>query len=656
MNHTAMIAARPGSKRTATWLFAVFLVVALMVAAMSWVSVRTGFMVQEDSEQMVQRHIPEMEAIGVLQAALSQQVNQLYLYYATTDRPPYLSRSRELNLSINRGIAHLQDLGITARDATVLRQSITQFNLHAAQFDTQMSGPRDWDKLRQTLSDAQQVVDTAHEQLNQWQTKIRMATMNDSEAALSEVNKLSRLLVGFSIAILAVSAFVLMTLYLRLKDRDQLFRFAFYDSLTGLPNRRTLTQDLSDNLQHTDAGALILLRLERYALLTGTYGHSFGGEVLIAVSQWIQRRLSNSGCTTKLYRFGEDSWAVTVHHSHQARELSELATKLAQLADEPLYVQQRLLNLSGKIGITRYPQDSNDSDQLMRNADAAIHSLSGSNQSYRFYDRELTERTQQWLATEAALRHAIRNHEFELFYQVKIHAKTLKIAGAEALIRWHHNGKTISPAEFIPVAEQSGLIVALGNWVLNEACRQQAQWKAEDRPLYPLAVNVSAQQFADPAFPQTVSDCLARHGIDARLLELEITEEVAAADPQRVVETMQQLKATGVTIALDDFGTGYSSLSYLQRLPIDTLKIDRAFVSGIDTVADNAAIVDMILSLASQGNLKVVAEGVETQAESRLLREKSCTLLQGYLYGRPEPAPTFSERLSNRLPSRAATV
>lgn len=637
----------------ARWIFAAFLLVSAMLATMSWLSVKTGFMVQEDSREMVERHIPELETIGFLQRALSNRINQLYLYYAATGRELYLSSSRIEDEKIDRSIDYLITLGISAQDAQALRTTLLTLRQHADKFDREMVRPNsDWDRLREHLSDAQSAAVDAQSQLDLWQTNIRMVTMQDSESALTEVDRLAQLLSGFTIAIVVVSLFVLVALYSRLKDRDQLFRFAFYDSLTGLPNRRSLEEALLQTQQQGESGALVLLKLERYPLITGTYGHAFGGEVIQHIGKWIQEKLRVSPCDATLYRYNDDTWAVQLTCSNEPERLKQLACSLATMSNDPFCIGDRLLNLSVKIGITRYPEDGSDSDRLMRNTDAAIHALVEPGRIYRFYDAELTARTQRWLATESALRNALRDNEFELFYQAKITAISGQVAGAEALIRWRRNGELVSPGEFIPVAEQSGLIMPLGNWVLNEACRQLAQWQARGITHCPVAVNVSAQQFQDSGFPQLVADTIARHQINPGLLELEITEEVAASDPQRVVDTMAELKASGVTIAMDDFGTGYSSLSYLKRLPIDTLKIDRAFVSNLDRVQDNAAIVDMILALARQGGLKVVAEGVETQAEYRVLQSKRCDLVQGFLFCRPEPASQFTLRLS---PSAAST-
>ncbi|WP_286341444.1 GGDEF domain-containing phosphodiesterase [Ferrimonas sp. YFM] len=643
-----------GSKHMAKWMFAAFLLVTAMLASMSWLSVKTGFMVQEDSREMVERHIPELETIGFLQRALSNRVNQLYLYYATTERDAYLSGSRFEDEKIDHSIDYLIKLGISRQDALALRATLTKLQLHANNFDREMARPdSDWDRLREHLSDAQAAAVEAQGQLDLWQANIRMVTMQDSESALTEVDRLAQLLSGFTIAIVVVSLFVLVALYSRLKDRDQLFRFAFYDSLTGLPNRRSLEEALQQTQQEGESGALVLLKLERYPLITGTYGHAFGGEVIQHIGKWIQEKLRLSPCDAILYRYNDDTWAVQLTCSNEPEHLKQLACSLSTMSDDPFCIGDRLLNLSVKIGITRYPQDGSDSDRLMRNADAAIHALVEPGRIYRFYDAELTARTQRWLATESALRNALRDDEFELFYQAKVTANGAQVAGAEALIRWRRNGELVSPGEFIPVAEQSGLIMPLGNWVLNEACRQLAQWQARGITTCPVAVNVSAQQFQDSGFPQLVAKTVARHRITPGLLELEITEEVAASDPQRVVDTMKELKASGVTIAMDDFGTGYSSLSYLKRLPIDTLKIDRAFVSNLDRIQDNAAIVDMILALAHQGGLKVVAEGVETEAEYQVLQDKQCDLVQGFLFSRPEPADQFTQKLCQTTKSDA---
>ncbi|WP_298443993.1 bifunctional diguanylate cyclase/phosphodiesterase [uncultured Ferrimonas sp.] len=631
-------------------LFIAFIFVATIMAAISWSSISTGLMVKQDSHQLVQRHIPELESISALQRALDSQLNQLYLYYATTDGSRYADNANQRQQQISEQLQRLQQLGLARIEIATLSNALQQYQRFAGRFSTEMQRPeRSWDSLRLHLADAQFAANGVQQQLDQWQRQIHTRSRANSQAALTKVETLTWKLIVFSLVMMVVASFVLFALYGRLKDRDQLFRLAYFDSDTQLPNRRALIQQLPQHHQ----GALVLLKLDRHAMLSASYGHSFSSKVMHTLTDWLQSQLLRQQVQAKLYRINDDSWALLCQQQQQ--QLQPLLQQLQRISATPFCIEQRSLNLRLILGITHFPADGSKPDQLLRNADAALQAASNAGAEQRIYDSELIKASQQWLATESGLRHALAQQQFELHYQAKVRSDDRQLASAEALIRWRHNEQLVSPGLFIPVAEQSGLIVPIGTWVLQHACWQLAQWQQQGRPPCPIAINVSVQQFQQDNFCELVASAIHQHQIPACLLELEITEEIAATDPNRVIHTMARLKALGVSLALDDFGTGYSSLSYLQQLPIDTLKIDRAFVTHLHRNPDNAAIVDVIMGLAQQRGLTVVAEGVETEAECLALQQKQCQLLQGFLFARPQPAAQFEQQwLSPRPPETNA--
>ena len=438
---------------------------------------------------------------------------------------------------------------------------------------------------------------------------------------------------------------------LRKAAERELIRRALYDDLTGLPNRRSLEMKLQEYLQKKGSDrqcAIMLLKLDSFKMVNGTYGHEVGDRLLKSVTEWINNKLEVQGVRARLYRFASSAWMLLLLGNRA--EAEALVKELLTISNQPLDLGDREITASCSIGVTIYPDDGNDVSSLLRNADAAaiVARDEGANMA-TFFSNTLRLDAEKWLDTENALRRAIPAGEFELYYQPKTHVNNLRPAGSEALIRWRHDGQFISPAEFIPVAEQSGLIEQIGDWVLETACRQWKKWQSEGLPPFPVAVNVSAQQFQRATFPALVLEIMQKTQMPPDYLELEITEAVAAEHPELVVSTMQSLKDLGLSLAIDDFGTGYSSLSYLKRFPLDILKIDQAFMREIKDSSSDAAIAWLILSLGHELKLKVVAEGVETEAQLKLLMDWGCDVIQGYYFSKPLPADEFQQYVRMRL-------
>jgi diguanylate cyclase len=635
-------------KRRARLLILVFVVVVGIVVTVASMSIRAGRLVTQQTEALAGKNIPELREMSGLQAAMSDRVTQLYLSYSIAKRMSSLEDYRVRAARVHSHVDALSKLNLPAMKRQQFLGLVQAFDLQAHQFDLEMAkgAERDWDVLREHLAGAQHVIDDMEAMLAMWRGEIGARAQESGASALDEVGRLTQLQLGFSFAVLLVSAFVLIALYSRLKDQDRLYRQAWFDELTGLPNRWQLEKDLRQRIEQQATGSLQILRIDRLKIVASTYGHETADQLVQATVDWLQSRLVSNNKRAALYRLNSDSLAIVCECSAARGDAEQLAQGLASISDKPFNLSERDLRIALEIGIALFPEDADSASCLIRNADAALNARLAGVQ-YRFFEKQMTEDSASWLSTEGLLRQALEKQEFELHYQPKLSADGIRIQGSEALIRWRQGGKLVTPALFIPVAEESGLIVPIGTWVLYEVCRHWRAWADAGSPPLPVAVNVSAQQFQDEAFPALVADALRQYGIPPGMIELEITEAVAADHPERVIATMSKLKSAGVSLAIDDFGTGYSSLSYLKRFPIDTLKIDQAFVRAMGSSTEDAAIVELIMSLAKALSLKVVAEGVETPEQQVKLAALDCDLLQGFLFSKPMPAADFAIRLQS---------
>ena len=434
------------------------------------------------------------------------------------------------------------------------------------------------------------------------------------------------------------------------KSYEERIRFqATHDALTGLPNRSLLHDRITKAIQSAQRDetvvAVVFIDLDRFKLINDSLGHQIG-DVMLKV---IAARLSASirGIDT-VARQGGDEFVVLLTNQDSIAGITDVVERMLQAVAQPLEIEGVALEVSCSIGISLYPNDGKVADELLRCADSAMYKAKqlGRN-SFKYFAVEMNARAAERLNLLNGLRAAINNHEFILHYQPKINLIDGTLIGAEALIRWESKTRgLISPAEFIPFAEENGLINAIGEWVLRTACAQAVAWqRAGFSPLI-ISVNLSANQLANDDLVATVADVLASTGLDAKWLELEITETAVMGDVEKSLVMLRQLKQLGVTISIDDFGTGYSSLYYLKLFPVDTLKIDRSFISEITTVSEDAAIVRAIISLAHILKLKVVAEGVETDQQRLLLLKCDCDEGQGYFFNRPVACDQFAKLLS----------
>ena len=433
----------------------------------------------------------------------------------------------------------------------------------------------------------------------------------------------------------------------RKRYEEQLERQNNLDELTGLANRNRLKErtELAVALAHKQRGnvALLYLDLDNFKRINDSLGHASGDALLRAVAGRIAAQLRD--CDTAA-RMGGDDFVIVLPDLADAQQAAMVAHRILQDIARPLQLQEHELTLSASIGLSLFPQDGANYDTLLRNADAAMYRAKESGRNtLSFYTADLNTQALQKLELEARLRRALERSELRLHYQPLMHLSTHAVNDVEALVRWQtQEGKLVSPADFIPLAEETGLIVPIGQWVLETACQQVRQWQAQGLDLR-AAVNLSARQFQDEGLVEAVQQALRQAGLEGRQLKLEITESVVMHNAEQATQTLAELKALGVGVAVDDFGTGYSSLAYLRRFPIDQLKIDRSFVQDVTVHPDSAAIVHSIIGLARNLRMQTVAEGVETPEQRAFLLAAGCDLLQGYLFSRPLPAQELYDKL-----------
>jgi len=414
------------------------------------------------------------------------------------------------------------------------------------------------------------------------------------------------------------------------------------DPLTGLPNRALFAELLAHSVQqaeHTGARfALLCLDLDKFAAINETQGHSLGDRLLVQVAQRLQGLLPDRDA---IARVGGDEFNIVLDHGAQGADLT--AQHMIDALAAPFVLDGQPIYVSASVGIAAYPEDGASAEALQSKADAALHQakLDGRG-SLRFFSPEIMLRAKERLSLEAEMRRALDQGEFRLHYQPQLRLADHKMVGLEALVRWEHPQRgLIPPGLFIPLAEESGLIMPLGTWVLHEAARQVRAWRDAGLDPGPVAVNISALQFGTGDFVATVERALAAHQVEPRHLELEITESCLMANRDQAATALEALRQHGVRLAIDDFGTGYSSMSYLQQFKVHKLKIDMSFVRGLEASASSQSIVTAIIALGHSLQFDIVAEGVETPQQMEHLRRLGCDMVQGYLIGRPAPAPAI---------------
>ncbi|WP_345886414.1 EAL domain-containing protein [Shewanella algae] len=427
------------------------------------------------------------------------------------------------------------------------------------------------------------------------------------------------------------------------QTQSKLRKMATRDPLTGLPNRTLLLETIAVTIQrarvHRRNFSLLFIDLDRFKNVNDSLGHAVGDQFLARIARILERVVGDKGTVARL---GGDEFVILADEVQSPTQAADFVDKLLVQLNTPVQLNEHAIHPAASIGISIYPEDGLSAEDLIRHADIAMYSAkaAGSNQ-WAFFKQQMTERAAVRLRTEASLHDAIRNNEFLLHFQPKVNIETGELMGCEALIRWQKDGRLISPMSFIPVAEETGIIIPIGRWVIEQSCRVLRRWQKRYNFSTPIAVNVASQQFADASLVPDIKQMALRYQIKPELLEVEITETSLMNDIELAISKLEQLKSAGFGIAVDDFGTGYSSLSYLRHLPITTMKIDRCFVTDLP---HESAIASTILMLGRQLDLKIVAEGIENEQQLEWLKQNHCAIGQGFYFSQPLSLEEFEAK------------
>ncbi len=445
----------------------------------------------------------------------------------------------------------------------------------------------------------------------------------------------------------------------RVQSQNELRFMAHHDSLTSLPNRTFFMSQLSRAIKRAERSkgsiAVFFMDLDRFKNINDTFGHDTGDKLLRLIADCLLKEIRGSDTIARL---GGDEFAVIMEDINSDEDVIHAAEKIIDLLSRPFTIDNNEFYGTTSIGISLYPGDATSPQALLKNADTAMYQAKAlGRNTYRFYSKELSARAHERLNLENSLRRALERNEFVVYYQPQIELLSHRLIGIEALVRWQHPELgLVLPSRFISIAEETGLIVELGRWVLLTSCSQVRNWQDQGLPVVPVSVNLSARQFISETLLDDISHTLSECGLSPHLLEIEITEGVMMQDPANAASVLNALSKTGIRIAVDDFGTGYSSLSYLKRYPIDTLKIDQSFVRDITSDPNDLSIVIAVIAMAHSMGLRVIAEGVETDEQLRFLDSHKCDCVQGYLFSHPVPADLMLEFMKNHTTAALASA
>lgn len=439
------------------------------------------------------------------------------------------------------------------------------------------------------------------------------------------------------------------------KENERRIKYlATHDALTGLPNRNLLTDRINQAIAHAERRGtglvVIFIDLDHFKYVNDSYGHAVGDEILKATAVKLCELIR---CSDTVARIGGDEFVILLPEvADSYLSGTKVAQNIVDMFERPLQAGPLELMLTASVGICSYPNDGKTASDLLMHADTSMYRAKEAGRNgFQFYQSEMSNRAKARAKLDAAIRQALLLDQFELHYQPQVCMLDGQTIGMEALIRWQHPTMgSVSPVHFIPVAEETGQIVAIGEWVIRTACAQNKAWQQIGMPNLVVAVNLSALQLRQQGFVSLISEILEGTGLDAEFLELEITESMLMDKSDCVTATLNELSALGISLSMDDFGTGYSNLGYLQSFPLDQMKIDRSFVKNLPDNKDSAAITSAILSLGQSLGLRIIAEGVETQSQAAFLRGISCIYAQGYLYSPPLPALEFENWLRHTMP------
>jgi diguanylate cyclase (GGDEF)-like protein len=631
----------------------IYLLLLLVIVASVTLSIfmeRTAHNIRHNETPLLNRTIPQMRYLGDFESALLRYqlaLDKRFTDSITPDRFQFLESMGRSELE-----ATLEQLRPSLGDGPelgALRAGYQRIIQLTPEFQRQVGA--DPAAARAVLIKMNEEVKQLRLRVDGLQQGVEDAIYDNGTMANRAIGWITGLVHVFDVLALVTCLFMLYHVRARVRVEDELSHQARHDPLTGLAHRRSFEARLASlpALPHV----VVLGTIDRFSRIIGGFGHAFGDRVMIGLAGRIRSAAERHG--GEVFRLDGANFAILFRTDCSDLAFSEALSVLRDEVRNPYDCEGHEIYTTLSLGAVNYPQHGANPDVLLRNADAALQAArKAGGDRLEVYSQQLNAEAGERLDMEALLRHAVEREELELHYQPQQSLGDGSLIGFEALVRWRRHGKLISPAEFIPLAEESGLIVSIGNWVLEEAVRQISVWQAETGQRVAVAVNISPRQFAAPGFLAHLEDLLATSHVDPSCLELEITESVMMEGAESAIALLHRLRALGLKLAIDDFGTGYSSLAYLSRFPIHKLKIDQSFVRNMHAVSEQSAIVQATISLGHALGMTVIAEGVETEVQRAMLSGWRCDEIQGYYYSRPLPAASALDFLEGSLQLQAA--
>jgi diguanylate cyclase (GGDEF)-like protein len=640
------------ARRSARWaIYAMLLLVIVASIALSVVMERSARAISINAAPLLERRIPGLHDLDNLDSVVLRYQLALDKFYTESiTRERFQMLEGLLRGELDADIEQLRRSLGDGPELAALRNGAQQITQRTPQFDRDMAASDGGNKsaARRVLFQQNSDVKQLRARIDELQRRAQTEIYESAGMASRHVAGISRLVHLFDLLAILTSALMLYHVWAKVRVEKELAHQAGHDPLTGLAHRRSFEARLRNlpDMPH----AVVLGTIDRFSRIVGGFGHAFGDRMMVGLARRIRQAAEGNG--GEVFRLDGANFAILYRCVRNSPAFDAALTALRDEVRVPYSCEGHEVFTTLSLGAVSYPEDGKEPDVLLRNADAALQaSRQAGGDKLTAYSRQLNAQAGQRLDLESMLRHAIERGELELHYQPQQSLGDSSLVGFEALVRWRRNGELVPPARFIPLAEESGLIVAIGDWVLEEVCRQLKVWQASSERELVIAVNISPRQFAAPDFLARIEALLARTRVNPACIELEITEGVMVDDAESAIVLLQNLRALGLKLSIDDFGTGYSSLAYLSRFPIHKLKIDQSFVRNMQTQKEQRAIVQATISLGHNLGLTVIAEGVETEAQRSLLRNWQCDEMQGYYYSRPLPpvaAFKFLEAASSR--------